>query len=273
MRSQYTNRVEPDCVTPTVIHQHFSRIATRYRRLRVTDTEPIAFIAEKLEKLAHIDAIDIGCGTGRYDLLISRYLGDKLHLTCCDANADMLKTLDKYLTKHGVSNFTSLRSQAESVPLPTNSLDCIFTFNAIHHFNLPTFLQESTRILKSGGYLFIYTRLLEQNKNTIWGQCFPKYNQKETRLYSLNTLTEAIVSAPKLWIGSIEFFKYGRIATLEQLTERAKACHYSTFCLYSPEELEESLAGFTQKIESDFGDTQCIQWSDENALLVIRKED
>ena len=273
MFPQYTNDLETGHVTPAAIHQHFSRIARRYRNLRITDIEPIALITEELKNLAHIKAIDIGCGTGRYDLLLSRYLGDKLHLTCCDANAEMLKTLDKYLKNHGVSNFTSMRSQAENVPIPSDTLDCIFTFNAIHHFSLPEFLQESARILKSGGYLFIYTRLLEQNKNTIWGRCFPKYNQKETRLYSLKTLTKTTVSAPKLWIKSIEFFKYKRIATLKQLIERAKACHYSTFCLYSPEELKESLAGFTQKVKKEFDDTKCIQWSDENILLVIRKED
>ncbi|MFC1912246.1 class I SAM-dependent methyltransferase [Chloroflexota bacterium] len=272
MYPQYTDDLETGCETPAVIHQHFSRIARKYRNLRITDTEPIALIAEEMGKLAHVEAIDIGCGTGRYDLLLSRYLGDKLHLTCCDANAEMLKSLDKYLKKHGVSNFTSMRSQAENIPVPSGSLDCIFTFNAIHHFSLPEFLQESARILKSQGYLFIYTRLLEQNKNTIWGQCFPRYTQKETRLYSLKTLTKTTVSVPKLWIKSIEFFKYRRIATLEQLIERARACHYSTFCLYSPEELEESLAGFTQKLEKEFDDTQRIRWSDENVLLVIQKE-
>ncbi len=273
MYLQNQNRLETGDGTPAVIHQHFSRIARRYRHLRITDIEPVTFIAEEMEKLARIEAIDIGCGTGRYDLLLSRYLGERLFLTCCDNNANMLKALEKYLKKHGVRNFLTMRSQAEALPAPDNAFDCAFTFNAIHHFNLPGFLQESARILKSGGYLFIYTRLSEQNRNNIWGRYFPKYNQKETRLYTLKTLTKTIGAVPNLWIKSIEFFKYRRIASLAQLIERAKACHYSTFCLYSAEELEEALAGFVQKINKEFTDTREIQWFDENVLLVIRKEE
>ncbi len=272
MRSQVANRVEPGYATPTTIHHHFSRVAESYRYFRTTDSEPITLISKELKKLARIEAVDIGCGTGRYDLLLYRYLGDKLRLTCVDINADMLEMLDKYLKEHGISNFISVRSGAESVPFPSNALDCIFTFNAIHHFNLLEFLWESARILKSGGYLFIYTRLCEQNWRNIWGQCFPKFHQKETRLYTLNTLRQTVAAVPALWIKSTKFLKYKRTSALAQLVERVKATHYSTFSLYSPEELEEAIAGFAQNIENEFNGGPWIHWFDENVLFVIRKE-
>ncbi len=273
MCSQVTNRADLNYATPTIFHNHFSEVARRYHDFRTTDSEPITLIYEELKKLAHIEAVDIGCGPGRYDLLLYESLGDKLSLTCVDANADMLETLDKYLKNRGITNFTSLHSRAEKVPFPNNTLDCVLTFNAIHHFNLPEFLQESARTLKSGGYLFIYTRLHEQNMRNIWGRYFPEFHQKETRLHTLNTLTQTVAAVPTLRVKSIELFKYKRMSTLAQLVERVKAKHYSTFCLYSPEELEEATAGFVRNIHDEFNGAQCVHWFDENVLFTIRKED
>ena len=273
MCSQVIDRAEPSYTMPTTINHHFSRVANSYRYFRTTDSEPITSIAKELKKLARIEAIDIGCGTGRYDILLYKYLGDKLHLTCVDANVDMLAQLDKYLKKLSISNFVAICSRAENLTFPSHSLDCIFTFNAIHHFNLSEFLRESARILKSGGYLFIYTRLREQNGRNIWGRCFPKFQQKETRLNTLNTLMQTVVAMPTLRIKSTEYFKYRRMSTLEQLVERVKAHHYSTFSLYSPEELEESIAGFVNRIENESNGAHWIHWFDENVLFVIRKED
>jgi SAM-dependent methyltransferase len=157
------------------------------------------------------------------------------------------------------------------MPFPDNTLDCMFTFNAIHHFDLPEFLKESSRVLKSGGYLFAYTRLREQNERNIWGLYFPKFNEKETRLYSLDELKKSMEIAGNLVIESIVFFAYNRLAALEQLLFRARSHHYSTFCLYTPEELKEALEGFSMNIEKEFKDTQQVRWFDENVLFIIKK--
>lgn len=271
MYSQVVISDKPSMVAPTAIHHHFSKIAHRYRNLRTTDLEPIILIAQKLIQKSYVKAADIGCGTGRYDQLLFQYLGDKLHLSCVDVNDDMLEILNTYLKEHGISNFTSISSKAESLPFPNNNLDCICTFNAVHHFNLSDFLKESARIMKSGGYLFIYTRFPEQNMRNIWGQYFPEFCKKETRLYTMNTFMKAVADVPQLSVESIGYFKYKRISTLEQLIERVRSNHYSTFWLYSPEELEAAITGFVQNINSQYKDTDDVNWFDENAMFVIRK--
>ena len=273
MCARIIKTVYSDYSALTATHYHFSRIATRYRDLRTTDPEPITLIAKELEKLVSIRAVDVGCGDGRYGLLLCKYLGDKLHLTCADANSNMLEVLDEYLIKHGINNYKSMHSEAENLPFPRNDLDCVCTFNAIHHFNLLEFLYESNRVLKSGGYLFIYTRLREQNEKNIWGRYFPKFHQKETRLYTLHTLAQSVTAVPNLRLNSIKYFKYGRTSSLAQLVERARAHHYSTFSLYSSEELEEAIAVFTHMIRNEFEDANRIHWYDENVLFVIREED
>lgn len=182
----------------------------------------------------------------------------------------MLKELDTYLRGHEVRTFIALSSSAESLPFSNGALDCVFTFNAVHHFNLLGFLEESARILKNGGYLFVYTRFQEQNRRNIWGQYFPEFCQKETRLYELNSFMDTVAAVPALRVKSIDYFEYERSSTLEQLVQRAESHHYSTFWLYSPKELEEAIAGFRHNIEYHCEDVHRVQWLDENTLFVIR---
>ena len=107
----------------------------------------------------------------------------------------------------------------------------------------------------------------------IWGRYFPKFHQKETRLYTLYTLAQSVAAVPNLWITSIKYFKYGRTSSMAQLVELARTHHYSTFSLYSSEELEEAIAVFTHRIRNEFEDANRIHWYDENVLFVIREED
>lgn len=250
---------------------HFSQIAHKYRSLRATDVAPVISIARRIS-MDHmvVEAIDIGCGAGRYDLLLFKYVKSKLRLTCVDSNPHMLDALGRHLTDNGISNFTSVNAKVGCIPSQDSIYDCVFTFNAVHHFNLPEFLLESARILKAGGYIFIYTRLREQNRRNIWGRYFPMFNEKETRLYSFNEFREAVEEVPNLYIESVEYYKYNRRATRAQLIDRAKSRHYSTFSLYTPGELEEAIKGFANNIKGKF--TNRVHWSDENTLFVIRKK-
>lgn len=225
-----------------------------------------------MQRHSKIVAVDVGCGAGRYDLKMFQYLGKRLFLYCIDANKEMLKHLTDFLVKRGVRNFKTIKAFERKIPLKNNSLDCIFTFNAIHHFRIRQFLKESSRILKDGGYLFIYTRLRSQNRRNIWGKYFPLFNEKETRLYELNELKSLLRKIRGLKIEFIEYFKYGRVAFLDWLIEQVQNHHYSTFYLYTKKEFEHSLEKFKQNIQRKFKDLNKINWFDENILLVVRKQ-
>jgi len=253
----------------TSIHHHFSNIAPRYRYLRTTDIEPILHIKRTLKELRRIIAADVGCGAGRYDLKLFRNLRGKLHLSCLDCNREMLEQLSDYLSRHKIRDFRTLESPAETLPLEDSSLDCVFTFNAIHHFDFSRFLEEASRVLKDRGRLFIYTRLRSQNSRNIWGRYFPKFNEKETRLHELGELEESVEAVPKLKLESVEVFRYRRQASLGSLIDRARNGHYSTFHLYSEKELKEALEEFEENLRRDFSDSRNISWFDENVLLVL----
>ncbi len=250
------------------MQDHFSKVASDYRKVRTTDLEPIQFIADSLKGLSKIEAADIGCGAGRYDLLLFRHLKN-LHLTCIDNNELMLKETEDYLRSHGISNFRTIKADADNISLEDNSMDCILTFNAVHHFNFPKFLKKCAQIIKESGKIFIYTRLRSQNARNIWGQHFPHFLERENRLYELNEVKQWIKAVRLLTLENVKFFQYKRNAFPEELFDKARAKHYSTFALYKEEELEESLKTFQENIKKKYPNMDDIEWSDENILLVL----
>lgn len=247
---------------------HFSHVASSYRHIRQTDTEPILFISEILKNLPRVHAADVGCGAGRYDLLLFRHVKD-LHLTCIDLNESMLQQVTDYLTQHGLARFETLRASGNEIPLNDRSMDCVLTFNAVHHFDLGRFLENAVRVCKPGGKIFIYTRLRSQNARNIWGQYFPSFTEKETRLYERDELETGIRSIDGVRLEHVEPFHYRRKATVAQLVERVQARHYSTFSLYSNEELKDALEIFQTSLRREFHET--VEWVDENTLLVLER--
>ena len=252
------------------MHGHFAEVAASYNEIRTTDVEPILYIKEKLKHKKAIHAVDIGCGGGRYCLLLFQHLPG-LHLTCNDVNESMIAQATQYLKRHGVENFSTLHSDVSALRLPHGSMDCVLSFNAIHHFDPVIFLNKAANALKNKGYIFIYTRLKSQNSRNIWGKFFPGFFERENRLYDLTHLEQWMNSLTSIHMVSIEFFKFKRRATLEQLISQAENKHYSTFRLYPVDTLDQALKDFKKKITHHFKDLNAIEWFDENVMMVFRK--
>jgi len=251
---------------------HFRKIAPLYKNLRTTDEEPITYIVHQLKSLTAIKAADIGCGTGRYTRLLFRHLQDKLtHIYGIDYNAKMLEQFNRRLVDDSIRVASTIRASAMRLPLSDESLNCIFTFNAVHHFALSEFLHEIVRILQDDGYLFVYTRLRSQNSRNAWGRFFPLFTSKETRLYEENELEKVITKIPGLKLQRTQTFKFNRKSSLERLNNQAKNHHYSTFELYSRNEFEIALNQFRDNLRDHFDDLNNIRWVDENILLVLKK--
>ncbi|MFC1938443.1 class I SAM-dependent methyltransferase [Chloroflexota bacterium] len=253
------------------VNTHFSRVAISYNHLRITDLEPIAFIKGILNGKHSTDAADIGCGAGRYCLKFLQHL-DIRHLMCIDVNESMLEQTANYLRTAGITNFNTLRSRAEDIPLEDNSIDYIFCFNAIHHFDFVPFMEKTAKVVRDRGRIFIYTRLRSQNAENIWGKHFPLFLEKENRLYELKELEGMIKPTESLSIEYVKQFKYRRNASLSQLAHLARNNHYSTFSLYQKHEFEVALKGFKENITRHFSTPEEIEWFDEYTLLVVRKE-
>jgi len=253
----------------SLMSEHFSQVASIYSQVRTIDYELINYITKKLASMSNIVAADIGCGDGRYSIKLIEKLRNRLSLTCVDNNYEMLQQISKIS-----SNFQNLQTKqafAEKLPFDDNSLDCIFSFNAIHHFKINEFAKECNRVLKNNGLLFIYTRLKEQNESTIWGKFFPDFSKKENRLFDNHSLTECISNQTSLNLKSTESFQHNRSSDIRTLVSKAENKHYSTFSLYTVSEFEKSLGKFIQNIHQNFSNPENIQWVDENSMFVFQK--
>ncbi len=251
------------------ICNHSSRVAPTYRDIRTTDIEPISVISGALNGFDQTKVADIGCGCGRYDLLMFQQI-DNLHLTCVDANQSMLEQAVQYLTSNDVTNFDAVHGTAETLPLEDHSLHDLTTFNAIHHFDFRRFIENALHAVDpEAGKIFIYTWTPSQNAGSIWGQYFPGFAERETRLYELDDTEDMIESIDAVRLDTTISFKYGRRATLDDLIARVRARHYSTFSLDDDSELEDATEVFQGNVAGAFDDTSDIEWSDEDMLLVL----
>jgi ubiquinone/menaquinone biosynthesis C-methylase UbiE len=255
----------------SLLSEHFSDVASLYDDLRVTDLEPVNLIADALAGRPAVNAADVGCGTGRYMVELMRRLGSRLHVCFVDCNRDMLAELRTRLDSLGLTGFDVLQCPAEKLRLLDHSLDCMLVFNAIHHFDLGQFMQEVGRTLRQGGLLFIYTRLPDQNRRSIWGQCFPDFARKEKRLHEAEHIARTIRSTGGLVVRRFTRLSYRRTATRDCLVQRAKSKHYSTFCFYEADELERAIEGFEARLTEEFGTCEILRWVDENVMITVER--
>ncbi|MCL0079616.1 hypothetical protein M1O18_01740, partial [Dehalococcoidia bacterium] len=138
-------------------------------------------------------------------------------------------------------------------------------------FDFVRFMEKMSRVLKSGGRIFIYTRLRSQNARNIWGRHFPLFLEKENRLHELHEIEEMLKLIPPLVVESVKRFRYWRNSTLSRLVNQARNGHYSTFSLYRRDEFEAALQAFCDNIIDNFSSSEKVGWFDENVLLVVRK--
>ena len=241
---------------------HFERVAGVYESLRTTDEAPVRRICQLLPDRP-VTGLDIGCGTGRYTRLLRALLPEGSRLAASDVSAAMLAQLTA--GNHGhAGGVVPLLAAAEQLPLRAASLDVVTAFNCVHHFDLGRFLTAVARVLAPGGQLFIYTRTPQQNARTIWGRYFPGFTEHEQRLHSQAAIRDTVRRTGGLKVVATQTFKHPRSSTAERLQAQAEGRHYSTFSLYTPQELRASITAFLARLPSPE-----VCWVDEHLLVVV----
>jgi SAM-dependent methyltransferase len=249
-------------VPDVTVSDHFERVAAVYESLRTTDEAPVRRIGQLLPDRP-VTGLDVGCGTGRYTRLLRGLLPDGSLLAGSDVSAAMLAQLRPGGHGHA-AGVAPLLSAAEELPLRAGSLDLVTAFNCVHHFDLARFLAAAARVLAPGGQLFIYTRTPQQNARTIWGRYFPGFTEHEQRLHSEAAFRDAVRRTGGLTVTATQAFRHPRSSTAGRLRAQAEGHHYSTFSLYTPEELRAAIATFLARLP---GPEVC--WADEHLLVVI----
>ena len=259
---------------PSSIARHFGTVARRYRKLRDLDVRVVRRVALELRKLADLAhrllVLDAGAGTGRYTEAVlhhaSEHYGLRYHGVAYDAVREMLSSGEAH-QRVGTGNIDRAIGLAEFLPFPTQSFDAVLSFNAVHHFDLREFLAAAARVLRPKRRLIVYTRTPEQNQRTIWGQFFPDFAERETRLYTESALRTALEGTNKF--ESIELLEIPwKVRTsLSRLMEQVRSRGYSTFWFYSPEEFDAALETFEARLRVNFDDPSTITVQNDHILV------
>lgn len=259
--------------TASLMKDHFDRIASSYRKLRKTDREPVEYLASIVaESDDNIRLLDLGCGTGRYTEALLDRLSNPLNLYCLDISEGMLRPCrDKLFNHRNAKSCSLLQAKADEIPFDNGSLDSMVTFNAIHHFDIPKFFDEAARVLKSDGFLGVYTRSRAQNEKTIWGLYFPGFVERENRLLSVEEFERIISRRRDLRLEEVKTYSFKRVISIDRLMLLVSRHHYSTFKFYTPEELKKATAIFEKGLKTRFYDLENIRHDSSNTLLLVRK--
>jgi len=102
------------------------------------------------------DYLDVAGGTGDIAFRIRKKIGAGANITLCDLNNNMLSIgRDRAIDKGWVNDFDWVTGNAESLPMPDNSVD-IYTiaFGLRNVTHIDTALSEALRVLRPGGKFF-----------------------------------------------------------------------------------------------------------------------
>ncbi|WP_438971133.1 bifunctional demethylmenaquinone methyltransferase/2-methoxy-6-polyprenyl-1,4-benzoquinol methylase UbiE [Methylophaga sp.] len=139
--------------------------------------------------------LDIAGGTGDLTRKFSKMVGESGKVVLADINASMLNVGRDRLTDDGiVGNIEYVQANAESLPFPDNSFDCItIAFGLRNVTDKDKALASMFRVLKPGGQLMV----LEFSKPADWlGGIYDTY--------SFNVLPQL----GKLFTGDAESYRY-----------------------------------------------------------------
>lgn len=244
-------------------NKHFDSVAQDYNTFRTLDIEPIVWLAQTLPTNEY-SICDLGCGTGRYTFTLAQEMETAAHLIervfGIDPAPNMIK---EAMAQSETASYECrwIEASSEATKLPSHSVSLVTSFNSIHYLPVQKTLDEVCRILKTGGYCAIYTRLREQELEHIWGRWFPGYLD-----HSLVPTRSYMKTLPKLnhhfQLEAFKDFRFPREANFDWICEQTSNKFYSTFDRYSQEEFDHTYKVFITNLKANYRKLNKIKyWS------------
>ena len=224
---------------------YFDDIAQHYERVRGTEIWP-----SLLQTIRSVDSnpqwiLDVATGTGLFSV---RLANQGFHVLGLDGNPHMLAQAI-HRAKQPVCPFHGIVGLAEQLPLPERSISVMFSTNAIHHFELQAHFAQVQRVLRAGGSYVVYTRFQKHNARSIWGQLFPHFAEKETRLYNPEDFEQIEREFPQLALESLDELSFEKSFVPDRLLQTTCQRKYSTFSFYGEEEFWLAYATFRSRLK------------------------
>lgn len=249
----------------TVVDQthYFNDIAEQYDAVRGTEIWPS--LRETIHAVADTSrtVVDVATGTGLFSVRLAQ---QGFHVIGVDQNPCMLARAIRKAGREGCP-FRGVLGAAEGLPLRSESVSVLLSTNAIHHFRLIAHFEEVVRVLRSGGHYVVYARFREQNARSIWGQLFPGFSEKDTRLYNPEDFQRIPEECSELTLESLEELAFQKPFSHESLLWSARQRKYSTFAMYGEAEFWSAFARFRSRL-ADFKEDFYVA---EIGRLIFRK--
>jgi ubiquinone/menaquinone biosynthesis C-methylase UbiE len=135
----------------------YSNIASYYDKVRITTPDYLKFWSIRIADYGFIDkgskVLDIGCGTGRFTIMLSKISNAEIH--AIEPSVDMLSEAVK---KDKQNLICWNKGQAENLPFPNEFFDCVFMTFVFHQIkDRGKVVAEMHRVLKPKGKCIIMT--------------------------------------------------------------------------------------------------------------------
>jgi len=121
--------------------------------------QPPAQLIERSGVKREMQVLDLGCGSGAFTPFIARTVGEKGKVYALDIQADMLKQLERKLSKpenKDIKNIKLIEGNAYELPFEDNSLDLVNMVTVLQEIpDRSRALQEVKRVLKRGGFFAV----------------------------------------------------------------------------------------------------------------------
>jgi ubiquinone/menaquinone biosynthesis C-methylase UbiE len=139
--------------------EQFGRQSHRYGRGHVLENiEDVRDAIETMQLPARAKALDLATGAGHTGLYLASLGFD---VTLADLAQPMLERAARTAAERGLTVQTRQHA-AEELPYPDATFDLVTCRVAAHHFSSPeSFVRESARVLRSGGYFLLIDGTVE----------------------------------------------------------------------------------------------------------------
>lgn len=106
--------------------------------------------------------LDVGCGAGSLDRLLVRQVGAIKPITAVDVNPFLLGEAAALAAAEGLASaITFSQGNAEALPFPDNSFDCVFSVTALEECDADRAIAEMIRVAKPGGRVGVIVRAID----------------------------------------------------------------------------------------------------------------
>ena len=165
--------------------KRFSSFAERYVESQThAQGDDLLRLCEIAELQPDWRVLDIATGGGHTALKLAPYVK---HIIASDYSGPMLQAARGNSHRLGQDDITFCLNDAEVLPFPPGSFDLVTCRLAAHHFPaVSSFIRESARALKPGGWLLLQDQLVPDNAtaarfiNSFERQRDPSHNQAYT---------------------------------------------------------------------------------------------